>query len=458
MDSEQINSIEASTEASGAPVSRARNDDGPELAAVPDTAATQYLVQHFNRDGGNYFFQDGRKSFTDKGERITSKLDDLDTVSGMVACAREKGWQSIDVKGTPVFRRHVWYEAKRMGIEVNGYEPTPAEALLFEGQPAKEKGLNVTNDLTRGAGLDAGSKAALQQAALDEAKLSNLGITELNPDDHAYFQHMGQRYMVQQNRPGKYTVYEVSEDYARREVMKIGHDQEKESGGRAGASGPIRDEDFQALRAIETRSETYGKDANNANAKEWASLDAKDFSRIQDANLREHAAVAMHDNATDHANYKNALKEEAQGHPGMLEKIDAGHASHVAKVIEKEDRKAVQLGGLNSIESMGAGGPTKEALDASYKAAVQEAGSLMGSKVSISNPKTQDGVYQGRIIGSSSHHTIQQISPSMAVVHQTSQITGGIIGKTGVVRYNNGAGKFAELNLQRQAARGGVER
>lgn len=67
-------------------------------------------------------------------------------------------------------------------------------------------------------------KRTLQEAALDRVKESNLGNTALNPDDHTYFDFDGRRYMVQQNKPEKYTVFQEDEGRDKfTEVLKIGH-------------------------------------------------------------------------------------------------------------------------------------------------------------------------------------------------------------------------------------------
>lgn len=59
--------------------------------------------------------------------RILAHREDRETVENLVKLARHNGWQSIAVEGSQEFRKAVWLEASRAGLEIKGYEPSFTE-------------------------------------------------------------------------------------------------------------------------------------------------------------------------------------------------------------------------------------------------------------------------------------------------------------------------------------------
>lgn len=153
-----------------------------------DPALTQHLLEGFDQRGTDFFFKGtDRKAFSDKGARIISKLDDRESVSGMLTCAEIKGWSAIHIKGSEAFRRQVWYAARQRGLEVAGYEPTRDEAALFPGSRApgiQEPAGAASNSIERAGGTGAPAARPLPaeaeragimgpariEASLDEAR------------------------------------------------------------------------------------------------------------------------------------------------------------------------------------------------------------------------------------------------------------------------------------------------
>ena len=137
-----------------------------------DPAFTQVLLDGFDQRGKDYFFKGtDQKAFSDKGERITSKLDERAAIDGMLTCAESKGWKSVHVRGSEVFRRQAWYAARQRGLEVTGYEPTREEAALFpakSGERALEKPdppLNTIEQGTRAGPVTGSGSAAMKPLA-----------------------------------------------------------------------------------------------------------------------------------------------------------------------------------------------------------------------------------------------------------------------------------------------------
>jgi len=89
---------------------------------VPDEVRKRF-VQIKNA----YFFADGAKAFTDKGDRLTTPSENTEVVRSLVAIAEARGWSEVVVRGSERFRREAWAAARTAGLEVRGYKPTEFE-------------------------------------------------------------------------------------------------------------------------------------------------------------------------------------------------------------------------------------------------------------------------------------------------------------------------------------------
>ena len=151
---------------------------GPALPSqgVPDPMLTQQLMESFDRRGEDYFFRNtDRKAFSDRGGKLTSKLDDRDTIAGMLTCAEAKGWNSVHVKGSEQFRRQAWFAAKQRGLDVTGYEPTREEASLFPAKAAAREPAQraqTLNAIERGPA--AAGTGAIAKALTPEQELAGV--------------------------------------------------------------------------------------------------------------------------------------------------------------------------------------------------------------------------------------------------------------------------------------------
>ena len=56
-------------------------------------------------------------------QRITTRLDDRQTVSAMLDLAQARGWQSVKLRGTDSFKREAWVQAQVRGMQTEGYQP-----------------------------------------------------------------------------------------------------------------------------------------------------------------------------------------------------------------------------------------------------------------------------------------------------------------------------------------------
>lgn len=73
-------------------------------------------------------------AFEDRGKSLSSSRDDNKTIGAMVAVAKSKNWNEIQVKGTEDFKRKAWLEAASQGIKVKGFKPTERDLAALEAK------------------------------------------------------------------------------------------------------------------------------------------------------------------------------------------------------------------------------------------------------------------------------------------------------------------------------------
>ena len=58
------------------------------------------------------------------------------------------------------------------------------------------------------------------------------------------------------------------------------------------------------------------------------------------------------------------------------------------------------------------------------------------------------GVYVGAIVGETSTHWIQRLSPNTAILHDKSAVAGAAVGQAGTLRYRQGRAELAPARDQ----------
>lgn len=107
-------------------------------AVVPESVAYRFLKVECE-----YYFQDRRPAFSDRGHKLATRGTDPEVVLSLIEIAKARGWDTITVKGTEVFRRSAWMEATQSGLSVAGYKPTAIDLADLASRPANntvEKG------------------------------------------------------------------------------------------------------------------------------------------------------------------------------------------------------------------------------------------------------------------------------------------------------------------------------
>lgn len=108
---------------------------GRQHLPVPDAIERRYLRIH-----DSYLFPDRTLAFIDDGSRIRVRTENREVMHSVVAIAQQRGWRTIEVRGTEAFRQGIWREAALQGIEVKGYEPNETERQQVARSQAQRRG------------------------------------------------------------------------------------------------------------------------------------------------------------------------------------------------------------------------------------------------------------------------------------------------------------------------------
>lgn len=92
------------------------------IQAVPEEVKKRF-VQVRNR----YYFPDGARAFTDRGDRLTTPSENTEVVRSLIAIAKSREWNEITVRGSDRFRKGAWFAGRMAGLEVRGHQPSDIE-------------------------------------------------------------------------------------------------------------------------------------------------------------------------------------------------------------------------------------------------------------------------------------------------------------------------------------------
>src|SRR5690606_11350690 len=114
-DGEQENSLRPArrrTKTPGRPVTSAvaaeeKKKERPTKRATPEPVPDEVRAK-FVRIKNAYFFADGAKAFTDRGDRLTTPSENTEVVRSLITIAQARGWNEVVVQGSERFRREAW--------------------------------------------------------------------------------------------------------------------------------------------------------------------------------------------------------------------------------------------------------------------------------------------------------------------------------------------------------------
>jgi len=157
-------------------------------AAVPEEIAKRF-VQVANK----YYFPDGARAFTDRGNRLTTQSENTEVVRSLVGIAKARAWQEITVRGTERFRQEVWRAASVAGLEVRGYKPDQFDQSRWragEKQPTIYTPGSDADSISRGAVGEQDSRSSArgthpERGVLLQGKLLDHGRATYQHDPRA---------------------------------------------------------------------------------------------------------------------------------------------------------------------------------------------------------------------------------------------------------------------------------
>jgi hypothetical protein len=116
-----------------------RASTAPSSVAATSNAVPQEIAKRFVQVRDKYYFPDGARAFTDRGNRITTNSENTEVVRSLVGIAQARGWLKITVRGTERFREEAWFAASLAGLSVRGYKPSDVEQSRLVRTLAREK-------------------------------------------------------------------------------------------------------------------------------------------------------------------------------------------------------------------------------------------------------------------------------------------------------------------------------
>ncbi|MGH7058738.1 MAG: LPD7 domain-containing protein, partial [Acetobacteraceae bacterium] len=152
---------------------------------VPEDVRKRF-VQVRNR----YYFPDGARAFTDRGDRLTTPSENTEVVRSLIAIAKAREWSEITVRGTERFRKVAWFAGRMAGLDVRGYQPSEiAQAHLVRAlarQNAVTAGESTAAPADRSpANAEPEARAATRQRGLLTGRLIDHGRATYQHDPRA---------------------------------------------------------------------------------------------------------------------------------------------------------------------------------------------------------------------------------------------------------------------------------
>ncbi len=179
-----------------------------ERAVPPKTAASdavpEEIAKRFVQVKNKYYFPDGARAFTDRGNRITTYSENTEVIRSLIDIAKARSWQEITVRGTERFRKEVWIAASVAGLQVRGYKPTEFEQSHLVRTLAREKAAPIepatgadADSVSRGAvGEQGGARSSARTAGADRGGLVVGKLVDHGRATYQHDPHAGMSYFV----------------------------------------------------------------------------------------------------------------------------------------------------------------------------------------------------------------------------------------------------------------------
>src|SRR6266404_2360907 len=110
-------------------------------AGAASNAVPEAITKRFVQVRSTYYFPDGARAFTDRGNRLTTPSENTEVIRSLVAIAKAREWNQITVRGTERFRKAAWFTARLAGLEVRGYRPSEVEQAHLVRRLGRQEGV-----------------------------------------------------------------------------------------------------------------------------------------------------------------------------------------------------------------------------------------------------------------------------------------------------------------------------
>jgi hypothetical protein len=283
-----------------------------ERLSPPKTAASEAVpeevAKRFVQIKNKYYFPDGARAFTDRGNRITTNSENTEVVRSLVRIAEARGWQEITVRGTERFRIEVWTQASVAGLQLRGYKPSEFEQSHLARSLAREKGAaGEPADYSPGAEADSVSRGAVGEdgparpnsrgAGADRGSLVTGRLVDHGRAPYQHDRHAGMSYFVKiETTRGDRVIWGVDLERALKESLT-----QPEPGDEVGIRSVRQDAVTVKTPTRDSEGQVTGEQNLNTHRNRWV-IEKREFfearaaaaQRIRDSNVSAKEAVRQH--------------------------------------------------------------------------------------------------------------------------------------------------------------------
>jgi hypothetical protein len=270
--------------------------------AVPEDIAKRF-VQVKNK----YYFPDGARAFTDRGNRITTNSENTEVVRSLIEIAKARSWQEITVRGTERFRKEVWIAASVAGLQVRGYKPTEFEQSHLVRNLAREKAGPVesainspgpdADSVSRGAVGEEASTRSSGRAGADRGGLVTGKLVDHGRAPYQHDPHAGMSYFVKlETSRGDRVIWGVDLERAVKESLT-----KPEPGDEVGVRSVRQDAVTVKTPTRNADGQVTGEQNLNTHRNRWV-IEKREFfearaaaaQRVRDSSIPAKEAVRQH--------------------------------------------------------------------------------------------------------------------------------------------------------------------
>jgi hypothetical protein len=132
----------------GAKSTRDPNPADPS-ADVPAHISTRYV-----RAGKNFHFPNRDLAFVDHGDKLSTKLENTETIGHLVDIAKYRDFGPINIKGSKSFRQEAWLQASVAGLTVKNYRPSELDQEILRRRLGKDRSADSADTPGSAVNLD----------------------------------------------------------------------------------------------------------------------------------------------------------------------------------------------------------------------------------------------------------------------------------------------------------------